>query len=186
MRISRRASLATIVFVCGALLSSCGSTARLSPDQTEPAQKELASIIHTADPRAGDQLISGFYDSENFGRWTKSKFSVRLRVPSAPPLSDPALLVKLYIPDEEMARLKSMSLSASVNGIALPPQAFTTGGVQFYVQTVPAAALQRSPAQVEFALDKWLAPGSLSPSEGRELGMVVAVAGFKNTVSPEL
>jgi hypothetical protein len=39
---------------------------------------------------------------------------------------------------------------------------------------------------VEFALDKWLAPGSLSPSEGRELGMVVAVAGFKNTVSPEL
>ena len=108
------------------------------------------------------------------------------RVPSAPPLSDPALLVKLYIPDQEIARLKSVSLSVSVNGTALPPQSFTSGGTHIYVQPVPAVALNRSPARVDFALDRWMPPGSMNPSDDRELGLVVAVAGFKNNVSPEL
>jgi hypothetical protein len=186
MRITRQAWPAAALVISGALLGACGRTSRLSPDQTEPPEKELASIIHTADPRASGQLLSGFYGVEDIARWTKSKFSLELRVPSTPPLSDPALLMRLFIPDDEMARLKSIALSASVNGVALPPQSFTSSGTHIYVQSVPAAALNRSPARVDFALDKWMPPGSFNPNEDRELGVVVDVAALKNTVSPEL
>jgi hypothetical protein len=167
-------------------MPGCSRTARLNPDQTQPPQTELASIIDTDDPRASDQLLSGFYSSEGSGRWTKSKFSFLLRVPSEPPLADPALVVKFYVPDREIVNLKSISLSAVVNGVALQPRTTSRGGIQVYSQSVPAAALNRSPARIDMALDKWAAPRTLVPDERRELGIVVTVVGFKNAASPEI
>lgn len=154
----------------------------LEPDQTEPSYPGFSSVLHTVDPGTVRQLTTGFYDPEPFGRWTKPKFSIMLRIPHAPELFEPALLVNLYIPDDEMKRLKSVTLSATVNGVALGPATFTTAGRQVYVRRIPAPALTGDRARVEFALDRWLPADG---PDGRELGIVVTSAGLKNTISPE-
>lgn len=163
-------------------LDGCGGPAVLEPDQTEPADAGFSSVFHAADPLAARQLIEGFYSPEEFGRWTKPKFSLYLRVPSATKLSQPALVVKLFIPDVEIGRLKSMTLSAAVNGVALGPETFTSAGRQVYARSIPPAALAKDPARVEFALDKWLPAGG---QEGRELGIAVTFAGLTDSTLPE-
>ena len=91
--------------------------------------------------------------------------------------------MKLFIPDNEMAQLKSLSLSCSVNGVALPPETFTTPGGQVYARTLPAAALTGDRLQADFALDKWM-PGT--PQDSRNLGVVVTVVGLKSGLSSGL
>jgi hypothetical protein len=147
----------------------------LDPDQTEPPDAGFSSLLHTADPQAARQLTDGFYAPEDFGRWTKPKFSLLLRVPAH--LKPATLLVKLYIPDEEIKQLKSMTLNASVNGLALEPQTFSASGHQVYLRSIPLAALATTPAHLEFSLDKWL---PASGQEGRDLGIVVTFVGLQN------
>jgi len=155
-------------------LCGCGRQAMLEPDQTEPPDAGFFSVLHTADPQAARQLTDGFYSPEEFGRWTKPKFSFLLRVPKS---TEPTLVVKLFIPDEEMKQLKSMTLNASINGMALGPETFSTSGNQAYLRTVPVAALAGNPARIEFALDKWLPAGG---KDGRDLGIVVTFAALRN------
>ena len=178
---NRRAAL--LLALAGLALSGCGGQAMLEPDQKESADRGLVSLFHTADPQYAGQLVDGFYTPEAFGRWTKPKFSVVLAVPHTPPLEDPALVVKMFIPDNEMAQLKSMSLSASVNGVALGAEAFTTPGAQVYARSLPASAISGDRLQVNFSLDKWM-PGTKQDS--RDLGIVVTVVGLKSGASSGL
>src|SRR5262249_23555986 len=157
---------------------SCGGNfAAREPDQSSPANTELASIFHLADPRAASQAIEGFYAPESFGRWTRRAFSVLLRNAT---VSEPALIAKLYIPENEIARLHSLSLSASVGGVDLAPETYTSPGAQVYVRRLPERALRSDSVRVDFHLDKWLAPGAL---DDRELGIVLTVVGLKSGTS---
>jgi hypothetical protein len=164
-------------------LFGCSNRAMLEPDQKERLEPALGSVLHTADPQAARQLVDGFYPPEAFGRWTRPKFSIVLAVPQSPPLRDPALLVKLYIPDNEMAQLKSLTLSSSVNGAPLASETFTAAGGHVYARSVPAAAISGGRVRVDFTLDKWM-PGAAQ--DRRDLGIVVTAAGLKNGVSGDL
>jgi hypothetical protein len=169
-------ALAILAFAAVAL-SGCGRQSFLESDQRDPADAGLFSLLHAADPQAARQLLDGFYPPEQFGRWTKPKFSIVLAVPHTPALQDPTLLVKLFIPDNEMAMVKSLTLSASANGTPLAPETFTAPGAQVYVRSLPAAALTGDRVQIDCKLDKWM-PATVR--DNRDLGIVVTVAGLKS------
>jgi hypothetical protein len=84
--------------------------------------------------------------------------------------------VKLNIPDAIMDRIKSTTLTANVNGAALPGETYTKAGEYTYSKDVPASALSADAVTAEFALDKFLPPGAV---DQRELGVVVTSIGFE-------
>lgn len=115
------------------------------------------------------QLEVGWHPAEQGGwRWTERAFSARMRVPR-----NAAGLLRLLVtvPDSQIERLGSITLSASVNGAPLPPETFSQPGSFEYVRRLPAEALGSGEVTVEFALDKALPPGD---PDRRELGLVVA------------
>jgi hypothetical protein len=164
----------TAAFLFISLIALCAC--KRSPEKvllratTEETAPPLATVVHTADPQASAQLIAGFYDVEqNSWRWTRRKFAVNLRSPVDSNRNGATLVLKFVIPDPVIARLKTVTLSASVAGFALAPETYTASGSQTYSREVPGKALTTGAVKVEFALDKALPPG---PSEQRELGVV--------------
>jgi len=118
-------------------------------------------------------LVRGWHDLE-FGawRWTERRFSVRL----ATPLHDePATLrFRFHLPPSLAASRPSLSLTATVNGTALPPQTCSGAGDHQYVRSVPAPALTPGNVVVDFELDSALGPTAL---DRRELGLLVDFSG---------
>jgi tRNA (mo5U34)-methyltransferase len=116
-------------------------------------------------------LARGWHDLE-FGawRWTERRFSVRL----ATPLNDePATLrFRFHLPPQ--VATSQPSLSASVNGMALEPEAYSGAGDHQYVRPVPASALVPGNVAVDFELDRALGP---TATDERELGVLVDFSG---------
>jgi hypothetical protein len=138
---------------------------------------KLATMVQVADPRVAAQLTKGFYPIENQAwRWTQSKFSVSLRPPRTGAQNGARLVLKFVIPDVVLQKLHSLTLSAKVNGIDLAPEQYSRSGDQTYSRDVPAVALPAAAVSVDFALDKSLPP---SPSDNRELGVIVSAVGFE-------
>jgi len=146
-------------------------------ETVEESTPGLAAVVNMADPRASAQLLKGFYDVEqNAWRWTMGKFSVTLRPPANAVQRGATLVVKFAIHDAVMSRTKSMTLSAIVNGAQIPGETYTTAGDHTYSKDVPASALNTDAVTVDFALDKFLPPGTV---DQRELGIVVTSIGFE-------
>ncbi len=133
-------------------------------------------MLNISDPRAAKQFTSGFFGVEGGGRWTGRNFSVILKPPPAAPRAGAVLLLRFGIPASSIARLRSIRVSASVNGAALQPREFTAAGAFDYERDVPPSAFHGGNAMVDFALDKALPP---SAEEQRELGIVVNTVGFE-------
>src|SRR5512133_2634930 len=94
-------------------------------ETVEESTPALGAMVNVADPRASAQLLKGFYDVEqNAWRWTMGKFSVTLRPPANAAQRGATLIVKFAIPDAVMSRIKSTTLSATVNGASLPPETY--------------------------------------------------------------
>ena len=150
---------------------------RITGETDEGVDTRLASVVAVADPHTASQLLNGFYGVENNAwRWTKGRFAVVLRPPRTAPQKGATLRLHLTIPDPSIALLKSVAVSASVNGTALPPETYTRAGSYVYSRDVPSTALAGGGARVEFALDKTLPP---TPNDHRELGVVVSTVGFE-------
>ena len=60
--------------------------------------------------------------------------------------------------------------------MAVDPQSYNQPGEYTYTRDVPAAALATEVVPVDFQLDKSLPP---SPSDQRELGVIVSAVGFE-------
>jgi hypothetical protein len=121
--------------------------------------------------------LKGFHDVEgNAWRWTMGKFSVTLQPPANAPQKGATLVVKMSIPEAIMSRVNSTTLTANVNGAAIPGETYTKAGDHIYSKDVPASALSADAVTVEFALDKYLPPGAV---DQRELGLVVSSIGFE-------
>jgi hypothetical protein len=130
----------------------------------------LATIVHMADPRTAGQLVSGFYDVEqNAWRWTAGHFSVALPPPRNAALKGATLELKFTVPDVSIAKLKTISLSASINGAPLGAETYAQAGQFTYSRDIPASALHGDSVKVDFALDKSMPP---SAEDQRELGIV--------------
>ena len=157
-------------------LAGCKQHKRVTVETVEESPA-LASWVATADPHAATQLLSGFYGVEqNSWRWTAGRFSVRLRPPRTAATKGALLQLKFTIPDVSMAKLKAVSLSATVNGTALAPESYTKAGEYIYSRDVPANLLGGDVVRVDFSLDKAIPPGA---SDRRELGVVATTVGFQ-------
>jgi len=157
-------------------LAGCRSKQKVQVQATEEEAPSLASTVHVADPRISSQLISGFYGIEGDSwRWTAGKFTVLLRPPRTAAQKGAVLQLKFALPEPVIGKLKTVSLGATINGTALPPQTYTQSGEYTYSRDVPPNLLGGEAVKVEFALDKALPP---SGSDQRELGLVVSAVGF--------
>ena len=134
-------------------------------------------MLNAADPRAASQLVSGFYGVEqNAWRWTARNFAVTLRPPTGADQKGAVLVLRFSIPENEIDKLKSLTLAASVNGAKLEPETYSSAGDQVYTRDVPASALRRNPVTVDFTLDKAMGP---TAQDSRELGVVMNMVGFE-------
>lgn len=130
-----------------------------------------------ADARAAVQLTHGFYDPEQGSwRWTAKQFSAVLRAPSTAKEKGALLVFKFAIPDASIQQLKSLTLSAKVNGAGLEPETYTKPGDYTYQRDISASLLSTDVVTVDFLLDKALPPTS---TDLRELGVVAQAVGLE-------
>jgi hypothetical protein len=143
----------------------------------ESGTQQMLSTLSVADPRGTPQLVKGFFGLEdNQWRWTTSKFAVTLRPPAMAAQKGATLVFKFSIPDPVMAKVKSTTLSATVNGTATAPQTYTKAGEYVYSRDIPASALGGDSVMVEFSLDKFLPP---SAADQRELAVIATSIGLE-------
>ena len=176
----RRLKFIGSMVLCAALLaagSGCSKAKKTRVEVTDETSVELASMVNVADARTSAQLLKGFHGVEqNAWRWTMGKFSVTLRPPLNAPQKGATLVVKLTLPEAVADKVKSTTLTANVNGTAIPGETFSKAGEYTYSKDVPASALSADAVSVEFALDKFLPPGAV---DQRELGIVVSSIGLE-------
>ncbi len=169
-----------ILAVCAAALTT-GCNRKSKPAQpvhvVEEERPALATFVHVADPRAASQLLSGFYGVEQGSwRWTGKKFSVVLATPDNVAQKKISLVFKLAVPEPVIQKLRSITLSATLNGVALQPETYQKPGEYVYTREIDAKFLGGASAQVDFSLDKALPPGA--GGDSRELGLVATSIGF--------
>ncbi len=130
--------------------------------------------LNVADPAFKDRLLRGFLDGTDAWKWTGRQFAVLLDAP--PPVDAPTFLVLDFnAPDELMKEVKEVTVTARVNGQAVGSQKYSAAGRYFLQFNVPVALLKKSPAEVEFELDK-----SAKDSSGREIGLIVVAVSFNH------
>jgi hypothetical protein len=159
------------------LAPGCRDREKITVGQTEEEALRLASVVHVADPRSASQLVSGFYDIEqNAWRWTAGQFTVLLRPPRNAVQKGAVLKLKFSVPEPVLAKLKTISLSASLGGLDLSPETYTQAGEFTYSRDVSGAVLAGDAVKVDFSLDKSLPPNAV---DQRELGVIVSNVGLE-------
>jgi hypothetical protein len=137
----------------------------------------LATMVNAADPRSAVQLTRGFHTVEqNAWRWTTGSFAATLKPPAGSAQKGANLELRFVVPGAVINKLKSMTLTATVNGQKLAPETYTKEGEYTYMRDVPATALQQEAVNVEFTLDKFL---PASPEDQRDLGVIMTMVGFE-------
>lgn len=173
-----RGSVGALLVLCMLLASTaCKPKKKRAPLEPLNQAGLMASMINVADPHSTLQLTRGFYGIESGAwRWTARTFSATLRPPRNASQNGARLVLKLAIADAVIGKLKSVRLSASVNGLELPPEEYTKPGEYTYSRDVPPTALKNDAVMADFTLDKALPP---SASDQRELGVIVSAIGFE-------
>jgi hypothetical protein len=128
------------------------------------------SALPMDNPESARQLLGGFYGIESTWRWTARDFSVVLSPPPGSERNGARLVVRVFIPPAHIEATGPVTLNAVVDGTALVPETFATGGPHTYLRSVPGDALYTNLARVDFCLDKTAPPTKQDP---RELGLVV-------------
>lgn len=141
-------------------LAGCGES---TPD--------LEERINTADEAFVPQLLSGFYHVEaRSWRWTKPTFAVALKPPRKA-TKGAVLLMQYSLPQPALDQLKEVTITASIDGIPLPPEKCTQTGLLDFRRDIPADALAgKSGVKVEFTVSPHLKP---TPDDERDLGLIV-------------
>jgi hypothetical protein len=174
---SRRRGEACLALLILLLAPACKRREKIRVQQTEEDTGQLSSVIHTADPKAAAQLLKGFHSIEqNAWRWTMAKFAIVLRPPKNAQQRGATLSLKFSIPDPVIERLKTVSLSATIGGIALAPESYTQPGEFTYTREIEGRVLAGEAVNIEFTLDKAIPPGEV---DQRELGIVVSSVGLE-------
>ena len=174
-RLSRRRAAPLILCL---LITGCKRRDRkIRVEQTEEDSVTMASLIRMSDPRAAPQLLKGFYNiEEKSWRWTMGQFAVALRPPRNAALNGATLHFKFTLPEAVLAKVKTVSISASVNGTPLSRETYTQPGEFDYARDVDAKLLAGDAVNVEFTLDKFIPAGAV---ETRELGVIATSVGFE-------
>jgi FkbM family methyltransferase len=152
----------------------------LNPEQTdwEWTAAPFSGFVEMGDRAKERQLVRGLYPVEGGAwRWTAKTFVIALGTPPEASKSGASLVFNFSIPPVAIDRLKGVTLSASIGGVALEPESFATQGDHKYRRSIPRSALgTKETVEIEFKLDR-----SLPAAEfGRELGVVAKSAGFES------
>ena len=165
------ARLLSSVLACALLIAPLGCK-RKKPIhvQSEDGSATVASTVHMGDARSESQLVSGFYGVEGGAwRWTARQFTVVLQPPFGSAQKGAQLELDLTVPPVSIEKLKTLSLSASINGTAFPPETYTQPGSYTFKRDVPASLLTTDAVRIDFQLDKAMPPAG---ADLRELGVV--------------
>jgi hypothetical protein len=177
----RRLPLAAMLAALALAPAGCNREHRVTIKETveeAPGTTGTAMVIDMGDPKQERQLVSGFYNIEaNSWRWTAKDFTVSLRPPAGSAAQGATLIFALSIPQPIVDRLKSVTLSAFVNGTALAPETYARQGQFEYRRGVPPNVLKGRAVRVEFHLDKSMPP---SGGDARELGVVARSVGLES------
>jgi hypothetical protein len=175
----RRLSVALLAATLIIFTSACKRAGKQKPETaTQSASAPMASNISMGDVSYSSQLLRGFHGVEsNAWRWTQKDFAVALGAPTGSEHNGATLALRFSVPEVVIQKLKTVTLSASVNGLALSPQQYTSSGFYTYKREIPADRLQRGQAVVEFSLDKALEPGEV---ERRQLGIIASQVGLES------
>lgn len=161
------------------LLAGCP---RNEPQLATPIEEEgevvLLSTVNVADPRAEDQLLSGFHGVEQRAwRWSEKSFSVALQPPPAEGGQPVHLDLKFTVPDVVIDKVGPVTLSATVNGRELGSETYAEAGQHFlFTREIPADTLASGTARVDFEVDKALPPSEL---DTRELAVIISSIALK-------
>jgi hypothetical protein len=162
------------------LLGPAGCSRKPQTPQAEATIEEpntLMSTVRMADPKAATQLVKGFYPPEgNAWRWTSKAFTVTLRAPADAATRGAKLVLRFAVPEPVIQRVKTVTLTAKVEGVALPAVKYEKSGDYVYTQDVPASVFKEDTVVADFALDNYLHSGDV---EKRELGVIVTTAGLE-------
>ena len=144
---------------------SLGDRSLSDPVHPDRDERAFCLLRSTHERLTNLELVSGWHESEETGwRWTAREFAVRVRAGEGAR----TLTMKLYVSEESVRRLGSLTLSASVDGRALQPAVYEAAGLANYVREISPS--QRE-VEVRFWLDKALAP---EENDSRERGIIVA------------
>ena len=145
---------------------------------TDEETPKMQSVLNMGDPRVEPQLINGFHGIEAApGVGPRNNSRSALRPPFGASQKGAKLTVKLTVPPVIIEKLKSVTLSATAGGSALPPETYTTPGDYVYVRDIPASLLTGDSLRVDFQLDKAMPP---SGADIRELGIIVLNIGLES------
>ncbi len=151
--------------------AGCKQAKKVQVQQTVEESPRLASVIRMNDTKLESQLVSGFYSVEgNSWRWSARQFTVVLRPPFGAAQRGGSLVLNLTVPQVVIDKLKTISLTASIDGSPLSPETYTQAGPFIYKRDVPPNLLTPDSVKVDFQLDKAIPPGD---QDKRELGVVV-------------
>src|SRR5579871_588495 len=132
-----------------------------------------------ADRSTTFRLLTGWHELEyNSWRWTERRFSFELSAAGHASASSihpsPTLRFRFHLPPQLAALQSFVTLSATVNGVALSPQTYSGEGDHEYIRAIPSATAGAQTLQLAFELDRALRP---SPLDKRELGLQVDFSG---------
>jgi len=150
--------------------AGCKRPPKVQVQETVEEGPHMASSINMGDPKQESQLVSGFYGIEgNAWRWTAKQFTAVLKTPLGAAQRGGTLELGLTVPQAVIDKLKTVTLTASVDGNALSPETYSVAGPASYKRDVPASMLSGENVKVDFQLDKAVPPGG---GDMRELGIV--------------
>jgi hypothetical protein len=168
-----------LILLIAALLPSVSCKQKRKWATPEPLSQQtfLGSSISVNDPASSSQLLSGFYPVEDTWRWTKKDFSAALGRPGTAAQKGAKLTLAFAVSDLVIQKLRSITLSAAVNGVKLSPETYTKSGDYTYSRDLPPASFTADKVNIDFHLDKALPPSS---TDSRELGVIVSAIGFES------
>src|SRR5262249_22572641 len=172
--LTRRAAIGPAAWL---LLAACKRRQKIRVEQTEEEGASLASVIHMSDPKTAAQLLKGFHGiEEGAWRWTTGSFSVALRPPRGAAAKGATLHFRFALPDAVLLKLKTVSLSATVNGTNLSPETYTQTREFDYSREISPSILAGDIVNVEFHMDRFIPAGLV---EERELGVIASSVGLE-------
>jgi hypothetical protein len=127
------------------------------------------------DPKAGAQLVRGFYGIEsNSWRWTAGKFAARFHVPPTGASAGATVTLNFVLPESAIQQLGHLTLTAAVNGTELQSSTYDHAGTFSFTGEIPPTLLNAESVTVDFSLDKTFHAGG----DTRELGVVANSVGL--------
>lgn len=141
-----------------------GATRGSEPARADRDERAFCLAESRVCRRYSVKLLEGWYPLEHSSfRWTQRRFSIEVRRPPSAPFTTLRF-------DFRLAGPGPVTLSATVNGIAMPSAAFREEGEHSYDIRLPQEALASSPIRIDFSADKCVAAGV---NDQRELALLV-------------